>query len=961
MALRWMQGCWIIVWTLIVACGWSYQLLADPATPFITNYSKREYKAANQNWCVAQAPNGILYFANSEGLLEFDGSEWTLMELPHGTIVRSVAIDANGRIYTGSYQEFGYWEEDARGGFTYTSLSELLGDYQFSNEEIWKIIIDGDRVYFQAFSNKIFLYENGKVKDLKTPDVTLFSFSVNNQIIVQGLNKGLYILKNGEFSFWEGSQLFAGMPVLTILPFTNDRLIIGTATHGLYLYDGTSFVPWDTPASDFLKNYQLNNGIRSHSGYIFGTIQNGVILMDEEGNIIRHLSRESGLQNNTVLSLYEDRQQNIWLGLDNGIDYVALSEQFDFYQDGAGLLGSLYDAANFRGWLYLGTNHGLFRRPADPESNAAFTFVPGSHGQAWSLDVLDGQLLCGHNEGTFRISEGKGTPEKISNITGGWVLRQVPGKPDFRIQGTYTGLAVFRKVDGRWEFSHRVSGFTQPVRYIEFDHEGIIWASRAYEGIYRIRLSEDLQEAVKIEYFDRKSGFPSSFNINVFKIGGQLVFATGRRIYTYDELKGTIVPFRRLNEGLGILQQAHRILPAGQNKYWFISTDAIALVMLEDYEVSQLLRVPFSRFLPQMVSEYQKIVLLNDSTYLFCLDDGFATLQDSALHRLAARTSPGLFIRTVAQLSDSSRLLPFEGEIVPRIKYNKSNIKIRFASPSYGYAEKKFQVKLEGFDQAWSAPSSLNYKEYTNLPAGTYTFIVRLAEDAGEEARTDSFTFRVLPPWYASWWAWICYLLLAVITIVYFRRRYRRKMQHKHDLAMERLRHEKEEQLKEERLLNQQRLVELENEKLQSEVAAKSNELANSTMAIIKKNEVLIAVKEELSRIKKQKDNGLPSGAFNKLNRVIDHNISNDDDWRIFEQSFNRAHEDFFRELKHRHPDLTPNDLRLCAYLKMNISSKEIAPLLNISVRGVEIRRYRLRKKLNLEHDDNLVEYMITL
>ena len=155
--------------------------------------------------------------------------------------------------------------------------------------------------------------------------------------------------------------------------------------------------------------------------------------------------------------------------------------------------------------------------------------------------------------------------------------------------------------------------------------------------------------------------------------------------------------------------------------------------------------------------------------------------------------------------------------------------------------------------------------------------------------------------------------------------------------------------------------MELENEKLQSEIAAKSNELANSTMAIIKKNEVLIAVKDELSRLKKQKDNGLPSGAFKKLNRVIDSNISNDDDWRIFEQSFNRAHEDFFRELKSRHADLTPNDLRLCAYLKMNISSKEIAPLLNISVRGVEIRRYRLRKKLNLEHDDNLVEYMMAL
>src|SRR5690606_4153010 len=959
--MRLRRSCLYVSLAWMLLAGWATRVLANPATPFITNYSKREYHAANQNWSVAQAPNGILYFANSEGLLEFDGSEWTLRELPKGTIVRSVAIDERGRIYTGSYQEFGYWEEDAQGVFTYTSLSDLLGDYPFSNEEIWKIIVDGDRVYFQAFSNKLFLYQKGKVRDLKTPDVTLYSFRVNDQIIVQGLNKGLYILKDGEFSFWRGSELFAGVPVLTILPFPGDRLLIGTATRGLYLYDGTSFTPWDTPASGFLRNYQLNNGIRAHSGYLFGTIQNGVILMDDQGHIVRHLNRESGLQNNAVLSLFEDRQRSLWLGLDNGIDYVEMSEQFDYYRDGPGLLGSLYDAEYFGDWLYLGTNHGLFRRRKDSESQTPFTFVAGSHGQVWTLDVLDGQLICGHNEGTFRVDEGDGNLRKISKVTGGWVQRRVPGKPDLFVQGTYTGLVVFRKVQGRWEYSHRIAGFSQPARYIEFDHEGAIWVSRAYEGVYRIRLTDDLREARKIDYFDSASGFPSDFNINVFRIGSQLVFATGTRLYTYDELKGRIVPFTRLNEDLGILQEAHRILPAGRNKYWFISSRVIGLITLEDYRVQKLLHVPFSRFLSQMVFEYQNIVLLNDTSYLFCLDDGFAILRDTSLHGDGSKPPPGVFIRSVTQLSDSIRLLPFRTADAPKVRYNKSNLIIRFASPSYGYPDRKFQVKLEGFDQQWSEPSSLNYKEYTNLPSGTYTFRVRVAGQRDRAGEQDAFVFQVLPPWYASWPAGLVYLIALVFLVAFFRRRYRQKIQRKHEEAMQRLRHEKEEQLKEERYLNQQRVVELENEKLQAEIAAKSNELANSTMAIIKKNEVLIAIKEKLSHLEKQQGNGLSTTDFHKLRRIIDANISNDDDWRIFEQSFNRAHEDFFRELKHRHPELTPNDLRLCAYLKMNISSKEIAPLLNISVRGVEIRRYRLRKKLNLEHDDNLVEYMMAL
>src|SRR3546814_14456190 len=136
----------------------------------------------------------------------------------------------------------------------------------------------------------------------------------------------------------------------------------------------------------------------SSRGYVFGTIQNGVIIIDEHGRIMRHFSRENGLRNNTVLSLCEDQQQNLWLGLDNGIDYITLDQHFSYYQDGPGLLGSVYDAALFDGQLYLGTNHGIFRRDTAAAYNRPFEFVPGSHGHAWSLDVLGKTLLCGHNE-----------------------------------------------------------------------------------------------------------------------------------------------------------------------------------------------------------------------------------------------------------------------------------------------------------------------------------------------------------------------------------------------------------------------------------------------------------------------------------------------------------------------------------------------------------------------------------
>ena len=154
-------------------------------------------------------------------------------------------------------------------------------------------------------------------------------------------------------------------------------------------------------------------------------------------------------------------------------------------------------------------------------------------------------------------------------------------------------------------------------------------------------------------------------------------------------------------------------------------------------------------------------------------------------------------------------------------------------------------------------------------------------------------------------------------------------------------------------LENSQKIIKLNNDKLRLDIENKNRELATSTMSIIKKNEFLNAIKTELV-----------SGGKNNLDKVvkiIDKNLNNTDDWKLFQEAFNNADKKFLKKIKNNHPELTPNDLRLCAYLRLNLSSKEIAPLLNISPRSVEVKRYRLRKKMNLEHDANLTSYILEL
>ena len=125
-------------------------------------------------------------------------------------------------------------------------------------------------------------------------------------------------------------------------------------------------------------------------------------------------------------------------------------------------------------------------------------------------------------------------------------------------------------------------------------------------------------------------------------------------------------------------------------------------------------------------------------------------------------------------------------------------------------------------------------------------------------------------------------------------------------------------------------------------------------MSLIKKNEFLGNIKDELK--KNNSDNSLKD-----IIKIIDKNINNTNDWKLFEEAFNNADKDFLKKVKSKHPSLTPKDLKLCAFLRLNLSSKEIAPLLNISVRSVEVKRYRLRKKMDLLHDTGLTNYILEL
>ena len=915
----------------------------DFCRPELIHYSPKTYGGYNQNWGVVQnRRTRFLYFANSKGLMEFDGSRWNVYELPRRQRVRSVAIDEQGRIYTGALGEFGYWFPNERGELTYHSLVDRIEEKAFQTEEIWNILVTPNGILFQSFAF-LYRYQSGKVQRLTPPGNIHFVRSVRNRLMLQVLDKGLYEIQGDRFVLLPGSEFTGSETVNTLLPIGESDILVGTE-RAVYRYDGITFRPFDATINAFMQHNRLNRAIRLGPDlYAFGTLLNGVLITTASGEIRSHFNQKSGLQNSTVLSLYQDADSNVWVGLDKGIDLINVNSPVRYFTDNEGNMGTVYDMIAHSDNLYLGTNQGVYYKSLADKAGQ-FQLVQGTQGQVWQLAVMDNQLLCGHNRGTFWI---EGTQANIvSTVTGGWVVKRLKHHPDKLIQGTYTNLCIYQKDKaGNWAFSHKIDGFSAPVRQLEEDNEGTIWVNKANnQGVQRLQLSADLRRVtVSTEYAD--SAFHSPV-LDLSQVQHQIVVNSARGVWAYESTREAFVP-------------ASTMFSWAKNTIQKIVTtpDSGLFLLRQDGTVSWVESPNGTVFdIPVNANQgeegYGNIVLLDSSTVAFCRENGFALLPFAELKRRPTLV-PSPVIRLVSPADYPAEAQQFwERGVGEQLSFahNQSGILITFSTPYYTQPI-RYSYWLENSTKYWSSYAAIQQKEFSNLPPGDYVF--HLKSDLSATESTVSFEIRA--PWYWNTGTQLLYLLLfGYLCWFFYQLHLRRVAEHQHQIREkleEKLRHQEEE--------SQREIILLQKEQLEQGLIQKSEELANSTMSLIQKNELLIQLKDELNRLKTRSASRLQGDDFGRINTLIDTNISSDKDWKLFEANFNKVHEQFLKHLIANYPDLGQGDLKLAAYLRMNLSTKEIAHLLNITHRSVELKRYRLRKKLNLDADTNLGEFMI--
>ncbi len=929
----------------------------------VVNYDRHAYNAANQNWMIDQHPNGWMYFANNKGLLEFDGNYWNLYPIAHQAKMRSVKVGNDNRIYAGGQKEFGYFTPNILGGLDYHSLSQNIDKHTVSN--IWNIHLLDNKVYFQG-DRYIFCYDKGKVSAIDCDGVG--SSSIFNNRIYFTNYKGLSWLKDKKIVHIPQSQQFTSNNIVSILPYQGKMLIV-TPENGLYLYDGKDFKKPFANIDSQLSAHRVTCASIYQNLLAIGTINNGLYLINLSNNHVEKINIANGLQNKSLLSLKFDQAYNLWLGLDNGIDYIPLNTQLFFLGSKISSVGAGYCSQYYNSRLYLGTNQGVYTTslPTSINTEVSLQFSPNMTGLVHCMYPYDNKLFCGGRK-FFAVIDG--IQYHKYDKRGVWHVLPINGDGNILLVGTYWGLEIMRKQNGNWNFTNKIEGCKLSAKTMFLEPEsGNVWVANKSDGLWRLALDTSFKKVLHKKCYN-SSQLPKGDNVYVTQIGRNIVIASRQGLFRYDPNRDVLVPYHQMEKMLdgtcpySYIQQDHF------GRVWYVTNGILKRSDINGEHKSSFLG-------DNMIEDFEDMNFLNYNQCIIGTEDGFAFLDLKGSQN--TKTKINLQIRKLYVTNRKDSLIygqSFCKNTEPvTIHYRDNSIRLEYGCNKYDQTgATTYSYRLKGFDQEWSEFTTNTHKEYTDLDEGSYTFEVKMLADGSNNPVVASLQFKILPPWYRTWWTYLFYLLLIGAATYYVYNIYKKGREKLIKLKDAELHRQKSNFEKDIDQKNKQ-IDRLEEEKLRyeldykskelqfksKELQLKSDELVKSTLNVVRKNEILQKIKKDVESLSRSVNDGnlvnIRRGMLRLINQ-IDTNIEHDSDLDNFQSSFDAVHNDYFKKLDAEYPQLSYKDKMLCAYIKMNLMSKEIAPLLNISVRGVEIGRYRLRKKLGLDEKANLAEFL---
>ena len=776
----------------------------------VTNYSPVEYAAMPQNWSVVQDHRGLMYIANNEGILEYDGKKWRKILMPEEQTVRSLSIDDDGIIYVGSQGDFGYLTPDSTGELIYFSLLKYLTKKDQDFFDVWTNYVTADGIYFQTL-DKIFLWTGDTIKVWNSksgPDVRFHKmFYVDSTIYVQQDGVGLMKIVDDQMVLIQGGELFKEQKVYFMIEYDNDHVLLSTRLHGLYLMKPTDryYFPKDRNSPTqlneiklfhtqidefFLKNFVYNGLKLSSNRFAIGTQGGGVIIIDKAGRLVQILNKNSGLSGGTVSNQYLDNNGNLWLALGNGISKVEINSPLSAFDDKTGLEGTVQAITRHNGVLYAATLLGVYYLPNLTENaqkeqlnvsnlsqyeHSDFKEVSGIKDQCWSLlsCKIDGvsHLLVACNAGIFWI-DAQHNAHFITRYDP-WCIYQYRADPNRIFIGCTDGLASLYYKNGKWIDAGKVEGHDGDVITMMEDNDDNIWLSPG-EGVLKMNIlstkaTGEIDEA-SFAHYDTSNGLGSGqFYIN--RAMNRILYAGLDGLYKFDgtgfvndEVFGDDFAFGEYD--------VHRIAQQQNGNVWMETISSQGELGLgyaksnADNSYSWVSK-PF-----RSLSEEIIMAIYHDRDDITWLGGpGGIYRYDGNVHKDYERDFPAMVRKVIlgedsvlfggAYFDKNQRVsMDQPVRLTPVLAYEFNSLTFVYSAPNFDNESAiRYSHYLEGFDKDWHVWKEEAKANYTNLPEGKYKFRVKAINVYQHESTEGVYSFTILPPWHRTIWAYIAYVL----------------------------------------------------------------------------------------------------------------------------------------------------------------------------------------------------------
>lgn len=786
----------------VVPAGHAQQVRRAGLPYFSEHYGPEQYNAHPQNSWIVQDHRGIIYVANSSGVLEFDGATWRTIYTP--STVLSLAVDEDGTVYVGLTNDLGYLRPGTRGDLEYVSLSDRLPHSYRDVESIWTTHATADGVYFQS-REYILRWDGANFKAWTATGKFHLAFVVNGRYFVREHGVGLEELVNDSLRVVPSGETFAEDQIWFMTQNGGD-VVLGSRQSGLYLWNAQGMRPFPTEADEFLRQHPLHHGTILPGGHLaLASVSGGIAVVAPSGALVDVLDPSRGLPDSRVNYVFSDSQGGLWLAFNSqGLMRLDVISPVTLFNEQLGLQGVVLNMSRRGNSLYAATGAGLFeidlaRRTAkrvaedDPATASRLTEV-------WESANYGRDLLLASTKGLLRLDEANAVHEITKQRTYAvHVSRSIKGAI---YTGTANGIELFRRSGSRWVKDVRLPLVGEAVREIVEEDGGTVWFLGGESDLYRIEA--DNAGPVEIRTFSTKDGLPAG-RFGITLVGGSVAVVHTSGVYRYrgpgfqpafQRDKAFVAPWAQSEERLYALTEDNQgnvwivygdrtdVLTPAEDGYRFMSPDALRLgsagvhgvdVFVEDSGVAWL--------------AYGDDVLRYDPSQERAYDHHYRAL--------IRRVSPlgeswnvfgGAFATASGSISEQQASTP------PKLVYKINDLRFEFAAPSYNDPRRnEYQFMLENLDEAWSPWTTTPVAEYTNLSEGSYRLRVRARNAQGYVSSEGVYGFTILPPWYRTWWAYLAYVALGgsfIALSVQYRRMRRDNIQAQkqaRELALERV------------------------------------------------------------------------------------------------------------------------------------------------------------------------------